>query len=63
MAALRDLGALPMDTDIDAVIRDLRLDEEVIDPTTLTGEEMVEEDAGAESSRPCSATAPSSPRN
>ncbi len=43
MAALRDLGALPLDTDLDAVIRDLRLDEEVIDPTTLTGEEMVQE--------------------
>jgi ubiquinone biosynthesis protein len=43
MAALRDLGALPMDTDLAAVIRDLRLDEEVIDPTTLTGEEMVQE--------------------
>ncbi|HSM67240.1 MAG TPA: AarF/UbiB family protein [Ilumatobacteraceae bacterium] len=43
MAALRDLGALPMDTDLDAVIRDLRLDEEVIDPTTLSGEEMVQE--------------------
>lgn len=43
MGALRDLGALPADTDLDAVIRDLRLDEEVIDPTTLTGEEMVQE--------------------
>ncbi len=43
MAALRDLGALPADTDLDAVIRDLRLDEQVIDPTTLTGEEMVQE--------------------
>ena len=32
-----------MDTDIEAVIRDLRLDDEVIDPTTLTGEEMVKE--------------------
>jgi len=41
--ALRDLGALPVDTDIDAVITDLRLDQEVIDPTTLTGEEMVKE--------------------
>jgi ubiquinone biosynthesis protein len=41
--ALRDLGALPMDTDIDAVIHDLRLDQEVIDPTTLSGEEMVKE--------------------
>jgi ubiquinone biosynthesis protein len=43
MAALRDLGALPLDTDLDAVIRDLRLDQDPIDPTTLTGEEMVKE--------------------
>jgi ubiquinone biosynthesis protein len=43
MAALRDLGALPIDTDLDAVISDLRLDQEVIDPTTLSGEEMVKE--------------------
>jgi ubiquinone biosynthesis protein len=43
MAALRDLGALPMDTDLEAVIKDLRLEEDVIDPTTLTGEEMVQE--------------------
>jgi ubiquinone biosynthesis protein len=43
MAALRDLGALPADTDLDAVIRDLRLDQAAIDPTTLTGEEMVKE--------------------
>ena len=32
MAALRDLGALPMDTDLEAVIKDLRLEDEVIDP-------------------------------
>jgi len=43
MAALRDLGALPPDTDLRAVIRDLRLDEDVVDPTTLTGEELVHE--------------------
>ena len=43
MTALRDLGALPPDTDLQAVIHDLRLDQEVIDPTTLTGEEMVHE--------------------
>ncbi len=43
MAALRDLGALPHDTDLDAVITDLRLDQAPIDPTTLTGEEMVKE--------------------
>ena len=43
MAALRDLGALPPDTDLQAVISDLRLDQDVVDPTTLTGEEMVKE--------------------
>ncbi|MEY4362115.1 MAG: hypothetical protein RL391_1421 [Actinomycetota bacterium] len=43
MAALRDLGALPLDTDLDAVIKDLRLDQAPIDPTTLTGEQMVAE--------------------
>jgi ubiquinone biosynthesis protein len=43
MAALRDLGALPRDTDLSAVIRDLRLDQAPIDPTTLTGDEMVKE--------------------
>ncbi|MFM2071613.1 MAG: hypothetical protein RLZZ623_1876, partial [Actinomycetota bacterium] len=43
MAAMRDLGALPPDTDLDAVIADLRLDQPTIDPTTLTGEELVSE--------------------
>ncbi|HEY4331143.1 MAG TPA: AarF/ABC1/UbiB kinase family protein, partial [Ilumatobacteraceae bacterium] len=43
VAALRDLGALPRDTDLDAVIRDLRLDQPTIDPTTLSGEELVKE--------------------
>ncbi|HAP74556.1 MAG TPA: ABC transporter [Acidimicrobiaceae bacterium] len=43
MAAMRDLGALPPDTDLEAVIRDLRLDQPTIDPTTLTGEELVAE--------------------
>ena len=42
VAALRDLGALPHDTDIDAVIVDLKLDQPV-DPTTLNGEELVQE--------------------
>jgi ubiquinone biosynthesis protein len=41
--ALRDLGALPTDTDIQAVIKDLNLGAPVIDPTTLTGEELVQE--------------------
>ncbi len=43
MAALRDLGALPHDTDLPAVVRDLGLDRPPIDPTTLTGDEMVKE--------------------
>jgi ubiquinone biosynthesis protein len=43
MAALRDLGALPHDTDLDAVVRDLGLDLPPIDPTQLTGEEMIKE--------------------
>jgi ubiquinone biosynthesis protein len=43
MAAMRDLGALPADTDLQAVIADLRLDQPVIDPTTLSGEELVAE--------------------
>ena len=43
LAALRDLGALPGDTDLDAVARDLKLDEPVVDPTTLTGEQLVSE--------------------
>lgn len=43
IGALIDLGALPADTDIAQVIKDLRLDEAVIDPTTLSGEELVAE--------------------
>ncbi len=43
MAAMRDLGALPPDTDLEAVIRDLRLDQPPVDPTTLTGEELIAE--------------------
>ncbi len=43
MAALRDLGALPADTDLDAVIRDLRLDQTPVDPTLLTGDQLVKE--------------------
>jgi ubiquinone biosynthesis protein len=43
LAALRDLGALPPDTDLEAVIRDLGLDRPPIDPTTLTADEMVHE--------------------
>jgi ubiquinone biosynthesis protein len=43
MAALRDLGALPPDTDLDAIIVDLGLDRPPIDPTTMSGEELVGE--------------------
>jgi ubiquinone biosynthesis protein len=43
LAALRDLGALPADTDLRAVIKDLRLDQPPVDPTTLSGEELVKE--------------------
>jgi ubiquinone biosynthesis protein len=43
LAALRDLGALPADTDLRAVIADLRLDQPPVDPTTLTADEMVRE--------------------
>lgn len=43
VAALRDLGALPKDTDIDAVIADLKLDGPPLDPTTLEPDELVKE--------------------
>ncbi|MGH9125656.1 MAG: ABC1 kinase family protein [Acidimicrobiales bacterium] len=43
MGALRDLGALPPDTDLDAVIRDLGLDRPARDPTTMAPEELVGE--------------------
>ncbi len=43
LAALRDLGALPMDTDLEAVIIDLGLEGPGIDPTQLTPEEMIHE--------------------
>ncbi|HEY1987892.1 MAG TPA: AarF/UbiB family protein [Acidimicrobiales bacterium] len=41
--AWRDLGALPADIDVAAVIKDLGLDRPPIDPTTLTADEMVDE--------------------
>jgi ubiquinone biosynthesis protein len=42
-AALRDLGFLPVDTDLDAVMRDLSLDDGPVDPTKMAPEEMVAE--------------------
>ncbi|MFA9563106.1 MAG: ABC1 kinase family protein [Acidimicrobiales bacterium] len=41
--ALRDLGALPPDTDIDDVIRELGLDQPILDPITLSQEELMGE--------------------
>ena len=43
MAALRDLGALPADTDVDLVIAELGLDRPPVDPTTLSPDELVRE--------------------
>lgn len=43
MAAIRDLGALPPDVDLDAVISDLGLDGPVVDPTSLTPEQLTAE--------------------
>jgi ubiquinone biosynthesis protein len=43
LGALRDLGALPPDTDLDAVIKDLGLDRPVVDPTTMSADELVHE--------------------
>jgi ubiquinone biosynthesis protein len=43
LAALRDLGALPADTDLDAVIKDLGIDQPVKDPTTMAPEELLAE--------------------
>jgi ubiquinone biosynthesis protein len=43
LEAVRDLGALPADVDIDEVIAGLGLDQTPVDPTTLTGEQMAAE--------------------
>jgi Predicted unusual protein kinase len=43
LAALRDLGAFPADTDLDAVVRDLGLDKPVKDPTLMSADELVGE--------------------
>jgi ubiquinone biosynthesis protein len=41
LGALRDLGAFPPDTDIEAVARDLGLDQPLVDPTSLSADELV----------------------
>ena len=43
LAAFRDLGALPPDTDLDEVFADLGLDQSPVDPTTLDQDQLVAE--------------------
>ncbi len=43
VSAMRELGALPDDVDIDAVIADLRLDQPVVDPATMDAEQLTRE--------------------
>ena len=43
IAAFRDLGALPPDTDIDDVISVLGLDKGLVDPTTLDQDQLLAE--------------------
>jgi ubiquinone biosynthesis protein len=43
LAAYRDLGALAPDADIEAIIRTLKLDQPVVDPTKLTSEQLAHE--------------------
>ena len=43
LAALRDLGALPLDTDLEVVISDLGLDGPPLDPTQMSPDEMIKE--------------------
>lgn len=41
LSALRDLGALPADTDIDAVVRDFGLDRPPVDATAMSPDELL----------------------
>lgn len=43
VAAMCELGALPDDVDVDGVIADLRLDQPVVDPTTMDAEQLTNE--------------------
>jgi ubiquinone biosynthesis protein len=43
LEAFRELGALPADADLDALVRVLKLDQPVRDPTSMTGDELVRE--------------------
>lgn len=43
LEAYRDLGALAPDADLNKIIRDLKLDKPVVDPTTMTSEQLTHE--------------------
>jgi len=43
LSALRDMGAVPPDTDLDALVSDLGLDKPLVDPTTLAPEALLNE--------------------
>ena len=43
LAALRDMGAVPADTDLDALATDLGLDKPIVDPVTLAPEALLGE--------------------
>jgi ubiquinone biosynthesis protein len=43
LAALRDLGALPLDTDLDVVVTELGLDRPPVDPAAMTPDQMLTE--------------------
>ncbi len=43
LAAARDMGALPADTDLDAMISELGLDRPPVDPTQLSAEQLIGE--------------------
>ncbi len=43
LRALRDLGAFPPDADLDVIITDLGLDRAFVDPTMLSGDELLHE--------------------
>ena len=40
VAAMRDLGALPPDVDVDSVVHDLGLDSPLVDPMTMSAQEL-----------------------
>ena len=43
LAALRDMGAVPPDTDLEALASDLGLDKPIVDPITLAPEDLLAE--------------------